>query len=81
MSTSSPAPVPPRFQVSRMISSLWVPQAIYAAARLRLPDVLAAGPLTGEEVAEKAGTHPGAGIPGVVGSAKATATLMLEDML
>lgn len=28
-----------------------------------------------------AGTHPGAGIPGVVGSAKATAQLMLEDML
>jgi len=26
-----------------------------------------------------AGTHPGAGIPGVVGSGKATATLMLED--
>jgi phytoene desaturase len=27
-----------------------------------------------------AGTHPGAGIPGVVGSAKATAALMLEGM-
>ena len=27
-----------------------------------------------------AGTHPGAGIPGVVASAKATAKLMLEDM-
>lgn len=27
-----------------------------------------------------AGTHPGAGIPGVVGSAKATAGLILEDM-
>ncbi|MBN8831250.1 MAG: phytoene desaturase [Sphingomonadales bacterium] len=27
-----------------------------------------------------AGTHPGAGIPGVVGSARATATLMLEDL-
>ena len=26
-----------------------------------------------------AGTHPGAGIPGVVGSAKATAKLMLEQ--
>ncbi|MGE0621447.1 MAG: phytoene desaturase [Pseudomonadales bacterium] len=26
-----------------------------------------------------AGTHPGAGIPGVVGSGKATATLMLQD--
>ncbi|MBJ7263503.1 MAG: phytoene desaturase [Burkholderiaceae bacterium] len=28
-----------------------------------------------------AGTHPGAGVPGVIGSAKATAGLMLEDML
>ncbi|WP_114521641.1 phytoene desaturase [Altererythrobacter sp. ZODW24] len=28
-----------------------------------------------------AGTHPGAGIPGVVGSAKATAGLMLEDLV
>lgn len=27
-----------------------------------------------------AGTHPGAGVPGVVGSAKATAQLMLEDL-
>ena len=27
-----------------------------------------------------AGTHPGAGIPGVVGSAKATAKLMLEGL-
>jgi phytoene desaturase len=27
-----------------------------------------------------AGTHPGAGIPGVVGSAKATAGLMLKDL-
>jgi phytoene desaturase len=27
-----------------------------------------------------AGTHPGAGIPGVVGSAKATAALMMEDL-
>ena len=26
-----------------------------------------------------AGTHPGAGIPGVVGSAKATAGLMIDD--
>ena len=27
-----------------------------------------------------AGTHPGAGVPGVVGSAKATAGLILEDL-
>ena len=28
-----------------------------------------------------AGTHPGAGIPGVVGSAKATARIMIEDLV
>jgi len=28
-----------------------------------------------------AGTHPGAGVPGVVNSAKATASLILEDFL
>ncbi len=28
-----------------------------------------------------AGTHPGAGIPGVVGSAKATSRLMLQDLM
>jgi phytoene desaturase len=28
-----------------------------------------------------AGTHPGAGLPGVIGSAKATASLMLNDLL
>jgi phytoene desaturase len=27
-----------------------------------------------------AGTHPGAGVPGVVSSAKATAGLVIEDM-
>ena len=27
-----------------------------------------------------AGTHPGAGVPGVIGSAKATAGLMLSDL-
>jgi hypothetical protein len=60
MSAPAAQPIPPRFQVSRMITSLWVPQAIYAAAELRLPDVLAAGALTADQVAEKAGTHPGA---------------------
>lgn len=44
MSQTPSAELPPRFQLSRMISSLWVPQAIHAAARLGLPDALAAGP-------------------------------------
>jgi SAM-dependent methyltransferase len=57
MSQAPPSPLPPRFQLARMISGIWVPQAIYATAKLGLADVLAAGPLTGREVAEKAGTH------------------------
>jgi len=44
VSQTPSAELPPRFQLSRMISSLWVPQAIHAAARLGLPDALAAGP-------------------------------------
>jgi hypothetical protein len=57
MSPSSPRELPPRFQLSRMISSTWVPQAIYAAAKLGLTDILADGPLSGHTVAEKAGSH------------------------
>jgi hypothetical protein len=60
MAQTTPQEIPPRFQVSRMISSTWVPQAIYAAAKLGLPDVLAGGPLPAPTVAEKAGTHPAA---------------------
>lgn len=58
MSQPTTPELPPRFQLSRMISSIWIPQAIYAAAELGLPDVLAGGPLPGITVAEKAGTHP-----------------------
>jgi hypothetical protein len=58
MSQNPPPALPPRFQVARMISSVWVPQAIYATAKLGLADILSAGPLTAQQVAEKAGTHP-----------------------
>ncbi|HZJ71285.1 MAG TPA: methyltransferase, partial [Planctomycetota bacterium] len=40
-----------------MICSLWIPQAVRAAAELGLPDLLAAGPMTGAAVAARAGTH------------------------
>ena len=58
MSQPSPQEIPPRFQLARMISSTWVPQAIHAAAKLGLADFLADGPLPGLLVAEKAGSHP-----------------------
>jgi hypothetical protein len=60
MAQVPPAALPPRFQLSRMISSIWVPQAIYAAAKLGLADALAAGPLTSDEVARAVSAHPGA---------------------
>jgi hypothetical protein len=60
VSKTTPQEIPPRFQLARMISSAWVPQAIYAAAKLGLADVLSAGAKTALEVAQEAGTHPGA---------------------
>lgn len=59
MSTPPPA-LPPRFQISRLVSSVWIPQAIHAAAMLGLADVMASGPQPAEAIARSAGTHPGA---------------------
>lgn len=58
--SQSPVPLPPRFRMARLIASVWVPQALYAAARLGLADALASGPRTALEVAEIARSHPGA---------------------
>lgn len=52
--------IPPRFRLARMISSLWVSQAIHAAAKLGVADALAEGPASPDEVASRLGTHPGA---------------------
>ena len=52
--------VPPRFQLTRMISSVWIPQAIAAAAKLGVLDALSAGPKASEAVAREAKTDPGA---------------------
>lgn len=60
MSETTPQTLPPRYQLARMISSIWVPQTLYAAAKLGLADILSAGPLSAREIAEKAGTHAGA---------------------
>jgi len=52
--------IPLPFQLSRMITSLWVPQAIYAAAALGIADVLADGPRRSDDVAQAVGAHRGA---------------------
>jgi hypothetical protein len=41
-----------------MITSLWVPQALYATAKLGLADALTEGPRSADEVAQRCDTHP-----------------------
>jgi hypothetical protein len=63
-STTAPAPapaspgLPAALQVSQMIVSLWVPQAVHAAAELGIADRLAGKPLTAAALASQLGTHP-----------------------
>ncbi len=52
--------LPPGLRLSQMIISLWVPQAIHAAAELGIADLLTEGPLPASVVAERLGTHPDA---------------------
>ena len=44
----------------QLLAGAWVTQAIATAARLGLPDALASGPMTVDEMAAKAGTNRGA---------------------
>src|SRR5262245_59255094 len=46
--------------LSRLMSSLWVPQAIFTAAALGIADVLAEQPATSDHLAAAVGAHPGA---------------------
>jgi hypothetical protein len=47
----------PHDQMARMITGYWVSQMVYVAAKLRIPDRLADGPKTAEELAQATGTH------------------------
>ncbi len=44
----------------QLLSGMWATQAVATAARLGVPDRLASGPKTPEEVAAAVGAHPGA---------------------
>jgi hypothetical protein len=57
---SFPAELPAPFRLSRMMSSVWVPQAIYAAAALGVADALADGPKPSAELARLVDAHPDA---------------------
>ena len=51
---------PAQVNVLEMINGSWVTQAIYTAAKFAIPDALANGPLTAEQIANRVGTNPDA---------------------
>jgi len=53
-------PIPLPFQLSRMITSYWVPQSIHAAAELGIADALAGGPKRSDEIARAVDANPDA---------------------
>ena len=55
--TAPPQAVPPSFALFQMITGKFVSRAVYAAARLRLADLLADGPRTAAELAASTGNH------------------------
>jgi SAM-dependent methyltransferase len=69
----------PEFQVGREVMSLWVPQAIHAAAELGIADALAVRALSASELAARLKTHADAtgrllGALAVLGFVKAGST-------
>jgi hypothetical protein len=48
----------PPEQMSRLLTGYWITQALYVAAKLRLADLLAAGPVSAEDLAQRAEVHP-----------------------
>ena len=60
MTSRDAPPVPLPFQLSRMLTVLWRPQAIATAAELGIADLLADGPRRSDDLAREAGVDPGA---------------------
>jgi SAM-dependent methyltransferase len=50
--------IPPRYQVSRMISSVWIPQTVCAAAQLGVADAMGSGAQSADDLAPELGVHP-----------------------
>ena len=53
----SPATVPPPVAILRIIRGFWLSRAVYVAAKLGLPDLVANGPTTAEELAAATSAH------------------------
>ncbi|HJS74163.1 MAG TPA: methyltransferase, partial [Vicinamibacteria bacterium] len=51
---------PPTFVLTEMMLSLWVPQALHAAAELGIADAIGSGARPSDEIADAVGAHRGA---------------------
>lgn len=58
MKTESSRDIPPPFVFLDLVNGSWISQAIYAAAKLGIADLLAEGPKRSEELAKATETHP-----------------------
>jgi O-methyltransferase/methyltransferase family protein len=50
--------ISPLAALLKLVNGAWFTQALYVAAKLRFADLLAGGPMSVEELASQAGTHP-----------------------
>lgn len=57
---TQPAAMPPSMQLSRLVASLWIPQALHATASLGIVDAVAADGSTSAEVASAVRADPAA---------------------
>ncbi len=55
----SPETLPPTFLLTEMMLSLWVPQALHAAAELGVADAMGSSARPSEEIADAVGAHRG----------------------
>ena len=54
----NPQELPPHARLMQYIVGKWISKPVYAAAELGIADILAEGPKSIEELAERSGTHP-----------------------
>ncbi|HSQ01156.1 MAG TPA: methyltransferase [Candidatus Dormibacteraeota bacterium] len=57
---NQPASLPPSFQLSRMVASLWIPQVLHAVANLGVADAVGADGRASDAVARAIGADPAA---------------------
>jgi len=60
VSPNTESPEPPAVVLGRMAIGHWVAQALYVATELQIPELLAAGPATADELAHASESHPAA---------------------